>query len=191
MNKPRRSTPKSIRTRQAIETAAQELFRANGFDRVTVRDIAKRANIDPSMIIRYFGSKDALFAQVAMPDLQLPDLRKVERSLIGETLVRHFMAQWEGEQAGGGLAILLRSAASNEDAAGKLREVFAAQVLPAILSIPSASPPAQRAGLVATQLLGLALTRYVLKIPPVVAMPEELIVREIAGTIQRYATGER
>ena len=102
MTPPRRSTPKSIRTREAIEAAARELFAINGFDRTTVRDIGARAGIDPSMIIRYFGSKDALFARVAMPDLRLPDLSGVESDRIGETLVRHFLAQWEGEEGGGG-----------------------------------------------------------------------------------------
>jgi AcrR family transcriptional regulator len=184
-----RATPKSIRTRQAIEAAARELFSANGFERTTVRDIGARAGIDPSMIIRYFGSKDALFARVAQPDLQFPDLGDVETDTIGEALVRHFLAQWEGEQAGRGLPVLLRSAASNQDAAARLREIFQAQVFPAISRVGPSETAAVRAGLVATQLLGLALARYVLQLPPVVAMPADLIISTIGETVQRYAKG--
>ena len=190
MDEIKRSTPKSDRTRLAIETAARKLFARNGYERTTVREIARLAEIDASMVIRYFGSKDALFARVAMPDLRLPDLAGVERSAIGETLVRHFLEEWEGEQGGGGLPILLRSAASNEEAAASLREIFAAQVLPAIAKAGPSSSAARRGGLVATQLLGLALTRYVLKLPPVVAMSVDAIARDVGATVQRYATGE-
>jgi AcrR family transcriptional regulator len=188
MIEPRRSTPKSIRTRQAIEDAAKELFSLNGFDRTTVRDIGAKAGIDPAMIIRYFGSKDALFALVAAPDLRLPDLSHVDPAAIGETMVRHFLAQWEGEPGGGGMPVLLRSAASNEEAAARLRDIFREQVFPAIARAGPPETAPQRAGLVASQLLGLALTRYILKLPPMVAMDVETIVREVGATVQRYAT---
>lgn len=190
MTEARRSTPKSIRTREAIEAAARELFAANGFERTTVRDIGARAGIDPSMIIRYFGSKDALFAHVAMPDLHLPELGDIDPAAIGESMVRHFLAQWEGGSAGRGLPVLLRSAASNEDAAERLREIFRAQVFPAIARAGPPETAAMRAGLVASQLLGLAMARYVLRLPPVVGMPVDFIVRTIGETIQRYATGD-
>lgn len=190
MTIPRKRTPKSIRTREAIETAARDLFTINGFERTTVRDIGARANIDPSMIIRYFGSKEALFARVAKPDLRLPDLTRTDLSRIGETLVEHFLEQWEGEQAGGGLPVLLRSAASNDEAAGRLQDIFRAQVFPAIARAGPPQSAGIRAGLVATQLLGLALARYVLRLPPVVEMPRAVIIKAIGETVQRYATGE-
>ena len=123
---------KSDRTRAAILAAAQKLFAEQGYERTTVRDIAAIAEIDPALVIRYFGSKDELFARVAVFDLKLPDLSKADRSKIGEMLVRHFLSLWEGENANGGMPIMLRSAASNEVAANKLRDVFAGQVMPAL-----------------------------------------------------------
>lgn len=189
-NETTKATPKSIRTREAIEAAARELFGAQGFERTTVREIGARAGIDASMIIRYFGSKESLFARVASPDLQLPDVGLGDPATIGERLVRHFLDQWEGEQAGGGLPVLLRSAASNQEAAERLGEIFRAQVFPAIARAGPPETAATRAGLVATQLLGLALARYVLRLPPVVAMPADQIVRNVGETIQRYAAGE-
>jgi AcrR family transcriptional regulator len=188
MTQQRRATPKSLRTREAIEAAARELFSRNGFERTTVRDIGARAAIDPSMIIRYFGSKEALFARVATPDLQMPDL-SADESRVGEIMVRHFLEQWEGEGSGGGLPVLLRSAASNEDAAERLRTIFVAQVFPAIVRLGPAETAGIRAGLVASQILGLALARYVLRIPPVVAMTPDLLVRTVGDTVQRYASG--
>ncbi|MFZ5691879.1 MAG: TetR family transcriptional regulator [Pseudomonadota bacterium] len=179
---------KSDRTRAAILAAAQEVFAAHGYERATVRDIAARAAIDPAMVIRYFGSKDELFARVAVFDLKLPDIDVGDRNRIGEALVRHFLSQWE-DHANNGLAVLLRSAASNEYAAKKLRDVFAGQVMPALARIDGMAGSGERAALVSSQLLGLALCRYVLKLPPVVAMSREAIIKEVGKTIQRYVTG--
>ena len=139
--------------------------------------------------MRYFGSKEELFARAARFDLKLPDLSKADRSKIGEMLVRHFLSLWEGENANGGLTVLCRSAASNKFAANKLREIFCGQVLPAIAKIGGQTGAAERAGLDRLQLLGLAFCRYVVKFPPVVGLSQEQIIREIGHTIQRYATG--
>jgi AcrR family transcriptional regulator len=182
---PRGPTAKSERTKVAIANAARELFAKQGFERTTMREIASAAGSDASLIIRYFGSKDDLFSAVAEPELGLPDLREVRASQIGTTLVRHFLDQWEG---GSGLPVLLRSAASNDAAAGQLQKIFVEQVFPAISAAGNAENAAHRAGLVASQLIGLAMTRYILKLPPVVSMSRELIVRELGKTIQRYAT---
>jgi AcrR family transcriptional regulator len=181
------TSKKSERTRAAILSTAQRLFAEYGYERTTVRDIAARASIDPAMVIRYFGTKDELFARVARFDLNLPDVGKVDQSRIGETLVRHFLGIWEGERAHSGLPVLLRSAASNEFAAAKLRELFESQVMPALERAGSGSGAAHRAGLIASQLLGIALCRYILKLPPVVEMSHDAIINEVGRTIQRYA----
>ena len=182
---PRGKTAKSQRTRDAIEEAARDVFQRQGYERATVREIASAAGVDPSLIIRYFGSKEGLFSAVAEVDLGLPDLRGLARSSIGEILVGHFLDQWEG---GSGLPVLLRSASSNEAAAKQLQRIFASQVFPMIASAGPTENAPQRAGLVASQLIGLAMTRYILKLPPVVLMKREVIVRELGKTIQRYAT---
>ena len=181
---------KSDRTRDVILGAAQKLFAQEGYERTTVRDIAAIADIDPALVIRYFGSKEALFARVAIFDLKLPDLGKADPSKLGEMLVRHFLSLWEGENANGGLPIMLRSAASNEVAAIKLREVFSKQVMPALARTGGQAGAAQRAGLISSQLLGLALCRYVLKLQPVVGLSADFIVREVGQTIQRYITAD-
>lgn len=180
---------KSDRSRAAIEAAARRLFAEQGYERTVIRDIAAAADIDPAMVMRYFGSKERLFAEVADFDLRLPDVASIDRSLVGVTLVDHFLDLWEGEGANGGLPILLRSAASNEFAATRMQQLFAAQVLPVILSLGPPETAATRAGLVASQILGLALTRYVLRFPPAVALSRDTIRHEIGATIQRYATG--
>ncbi len=189
-DRPTKSTAKSARTRAAILKAAQELFAAQGYERTTVRDVAARAAIDPAMVMRYFGSKEALFARATAFDLRLPDLTAVARARIGATLVAHFLEVWEGPRSTGSLTSLLRAAASNEDAAATIRTIFGGQVVPMLLQVvPPAELPA-RAALVATQILGLAFARYVIKVPPLVALSRAELIRLVGPTMQRYVVGK-
>lgn len=183
---PKGTTAKSERTRKAIESAASRQFRERGYDATTIRDIAADAGTDPALVIRYFKNKEALFAKVAEPRLELPPLGDLDPKQIGDALIRRFLEIWEGEDSG--MPILLRSAASNEAAAQKLREIFAAQVVPAIAAVRPHDNVEQRAALISSQLLGLALTRYVLKLAPAVALDRDTIIREVGSALQRFAT---
>lgn len=183
-------SPRSEQTRAAILTAARRRFAADGFERTTIRAIAADAGIDASMVMRYYGSKDGLFAAAADLDLELPDLAAVSREKLGETLVRHWVARWEGDRSDELLTVLLRSAVTNEGAAEQLRVVFGAQVARAVAAVvddPAEAPV--RAGLVATQMLGLALCRHILRLPPVVALDAEALIASVSDTVQRYLTG--
>ena len=183
-------TPRSEESRSAILDAARKRFGAEGFERTTIRAVAADAGIDPSMVMRYYGSKDGLFAAATDVELQLPDLTTVPRSGLGEALIRHWVELWEGDLAHESMIILLRSSITNEAAAKRLREVFIAQVIRAVSAmVEDPKEAATRAGLVSSQMLGLALTRYVLKLPPVVAIDREAIVAGVGPTIQRYLTG--
>ena len=177
---------KSDRTRAAILQAARDRFGELGFERTTIRDIAAQAAIDPAMVLRYFGSKEELFARTTAVDLKLPDLTRITASQYGDTLIRHFLDLWEGPQSNGALTILLRTAVSNAEVAAKLRDVFAGQVMPMLARVADRSEFATRAGLIVSQLLGLALCRYVLKVPPVVAMSPDVIVACVGPVLQRY-----
>jgi AcrR family transcriptional regulator len=175
----------SVETKAVILAAARQRFAESGFERATIRAIAADANIDPSMVMRYFGNKDQLFAAAADFDLQIPDMSDVEREQLGERLVTHFLNRWEGDEA---LIVLLRSSTTNPEAAQRMREIFAGQLLPAIAKVnPDAS--ARRAGLVATQVLGMALCRYVLQVPPVVGMSRDELIAWLGPTVQRYLVG--
>jgi AcrR family transcriptional regulator len=172
----------SAETKAVILAAAKQRFAESGYERATIRAIAADANIDPSMVMRYFGNKDQLFASAADFDLQLPDFSSVAPDQMGAELVRYFMDRWERDEA---LVVLLRSSTTNAEAAQRMQEIFAGQLLPAITKINAGDAP-RRAGLIATQVLGLALCRYVLRLPPVVAMSRDEVVEWLGPTIQRY-----
>ena len=112
---------KSERTRRTILEAARELFAIHGYDKASMRAIATQANIDPSMVIRYFTNKETLFAAAVDIDLRLPDLAAIPERRRGEKLAEHFMSLWEGEHRNEVLPILLRSAVTQELAAERLR----------------------------------------------------------------------
>jgi AcrR family transcriptional regulator len=169
-------------TKAVILAAARERFAESGFERATIRAIAADANIDPSMVMRYFGNKDQLFAAAADFDLQIPDLSDVDLEHVGARLVAHFVDRWERDEA---LIVLLRSSATNADAAQRMRAIFSGQLLPVITKVNPVEPQ-RRAGLIATQVLGLALCRYVLRLPPVVGMSHDEIVGWLGPTVQRY-----
>lgn len=180
-------TNRSLPARAAILGAARTRFATDGYDRTTVRSIAADAGVDPSMVIRYFGSKRHLFTRAAEFDLRLPDLTAGPREQVGHVLATHLLDRWEGDD---GLQILLRTATTDDDAAERMRAIFAGQLAPQIAALTGdPATAAVRAGLVATQALGTALCRYVLRLPPIVAMTPDEIVTWIAPTLQRYLTG--
>ncbi|MFG1702753.1 TetR family transcriptional regulator [Nonomuraea sp. M3C6] len=171
-------------TKAIILAAARERFAADGYERATIRSIAADANIDPAMVMRYFGSKERLFAAACEFDLRLPDVRDTPREEIAATLVRHFLERWEADET---LQILLRTGVTNPAAAERLRSIFAAQLVPVMTALsrnPAEAP--RRAGLVASQMLGMALCRYVLAFPPLATMTREEVVTAIGPTIHRY-----
>ena len=176
---------KADRTRAAILAAARERFAESGYGGTTVRGVAAAANIDPSMVMRYFGTKDQLFAAAAEFDLRFPDLSDVDPARVGYAMASHFLARWEDDEA---LVVLLRSSTTNAEAAQRMTDIFAAQLLPAIGKVVPDDAP-RRAALIATQVLGMALCRFVLRLPPIVEMSRDELVDWLGPTLQRYATG--
>lgn len=177
-------------TRAGILRAARARFAADGYQRATIRAIAADAGIDPSMVMRYYGNKAQLFAAAVDIDLRLPDVARIPRERLGETLVAHFIGRWEGDPTDDALLTLLRSAATDASVAERLRGIFREQVAPIALGV-TADPAeaALRAGLVATQMLGLALCRQILMLPPIVEATQETLVAHVGATVQRYLTG--
>lgn len=106
---------------------------------------------------------------------------------MGRYLVAHFLNRWEGDEA---LTVLLRSATTNTEAAQRMREIFGAQLVPVVAKVAPPGEAERRAGLIGAQMMGLALCRFVLEVPPVAAMTREEIISSIGPTIQRYLSGD-
>lgn len=168
---------------------ARDHFSRYGYDRTTIRGIARDAEIDPSMVMRYYGNKEDLFTVAAEFRIGLPDFTGQPETEIGALLVTHFIRRWEADDT---LLALLRRATTDTGAAERMQQTFAEQVAPVVIPLVRDRDDAMaRAGLVASQILGMALCRYVLRFPPVVAMDAEEVIAWLGPTVQRYLTGDR
>ena len=149
---------RSDATKATILVAAREQFASSGYQGATIRAIASSAGVDPALVMRYFGNKEALFAAAADFDLRLPDLGAMPRRQVGVALVEHFLDRWDGDET---LLALMRASVNNEMAADRMREIFSTQLVPVVTKLRGGPRPAAaaRAGLVASQILGLALCR--------------------------------
>ena len=177
-----------METKAAILAAARTRFAAEGYRSASIRAVARDVGVDAALVVRYFGSKPGLFAAATDIDLRIPDLTDTPEGEHGERLVEHFLSRWDPETLEGQVLLsLLRSAAGDAAAAAGMRELFARELMPALRGlIADESEVLQRAALVASQILGLALTRSVLELPAFEAMPPNVIAANVGATIQRY-----
>ena len=179
--------PRSEGTRRAILAAARATFAARGYERATIRAVAAQAGVDASMVMRYFGSKEGLFATAVTLDMQVPDLRSVPASRRGELLVRCFMSRWEAPVHADDVIALLRTAVTSETVAGQLQGVLGPLIIEPIAALGD-EHAAERGAFIATQLLGLALCRYILRLEPLASLPGDDVVAAVAPSVQRYLT---
>ncbi|MEV7327000.1 TetR family transcriptional regulator [Micromonospora sp. NPDC093244] len=181
-------------TRESILDAARAAFAERGFDAASIRAIAGTAGVDPALVHHYFGSKDQLFLAAmnfpADPGQLVPRVLAGDRDGVGERMVRVFLGVWDSPAGSAGVA-LLRSAVSNEWTARLLREFITTQVLRRVLEQLDVEPAQLplRGSLVATQMIGLAMMRHVVRLEPVASADPETLVAAVGPTVQRYLTG--
>jgi AcrR family transcriptional regulator len=179
-------------TRAALLDAARVEFTERGFDGATVRVIAQRAGVDAAMVNHWFGGKDGLF--VAAMEIPFNPAEIIPRILDGapeqlaERILRTFLSVWDAN-GGGALAALMRSVASHEGAARMMREFISRVIIGRIVSAVAPDRPELRAALCGTQVAGLAMIRYVIRLEPLASAEHDTVVAVIAPNLQRYLTG--
>jgi len=189
-------------TREAILAAARTRFGDYGYDGATIRGIAADAGVDAALVHHFFGTKERLFvAAMRLPidpselvaAALAPDGREPGRSL-GEHLLLTVLRAWDVPDARATFLGLLRSAVTSEQAAGMLREFATEAILGRIAEAAAPGPQGTdqrfRAALVASQVLGLALARYVLELDPLVQAETGDLAAAIGPTLERYLTGD-
>ena len=179
-------------TRAELLDAARVEFAQRGYEGATVRVIADRAGVDPAMVNHWFGGKEALFSEV----LQLPvnpaevmtAIMPGDPERLGERIVGQFLTIWD-QTGGGPMATILRSIASHDDAARMLREFIGNVMVKRVVAAVAPDRPDLRAGLVGSQLFGMGLVRYVLKLEPLASADHATVIGAVAPNLQRYLTG--
>jgi AcrR family transcriptional regulator len=181
-------------TRATILVAAQSEFAEKGFDRVSMRGIAKAAGVDPSLMYHYFGSKD----DVLLASLDVPfDPREVIPALtrdgvagLGNRIASRFLAIWDDPANQTRLVTVVRASMSSTAAQDLLTNGVARMILRPIREVIATPEAELRTSYVASQLLGLAVTRYVLRLEPLASAPSEAVSAAVGPTLQRYLDGD-
>jgi len=179
--------------KEAIQEAARHLFAENGFDRTSVRQIALAAQVDPMLVTHYFKTKAGLFAAVVRPPVdpaQVIDLvldQGPEQA--GERLAAFVLRTLETPDSRKWVVAMVRGATSEPEVAAVVRERFAEALLIPLAEAAGGTDPEYRAILLMSQLIGLVMTRYIVKVEPLASRPAPEVVADLAVTFQRYLTG--
>lgn len=186
--------PGTSDTREKILASARDLFARNGIGNTSIRAIASDAGVDPALVHHYFGTKEKLFTaaiNVAFdPALILVPLRAAPVEELGRILPSLILPVWDSE-VGASMVATLRSALSGDEIGifrSFLRDIVVTE-LAARVDNPAGSGVV-RAEFAATQILGIAIARHILKLEPMASLPIPQIVDTIAPNLQRYFTGE-
>lgn len=184
--------PGGAGTREAILTAARRLFAERGYAGASMRAIAAAADVDAALITHFFGSKAGLLAAATEwpfdPEEKIPQVLAGGPSQVGERLAAQFVHTWDREGARNPLITLLRAAATEPDAARLLGEALRTRIFGPLFAGLGVDRPEVRANLVASQLGGLALARYIVGFEPLASTPAKDVIAWVAPTLQRYLT---
>ena len=181
-------------TKGAVLDAARARFARHGYDGTRLRDVAADAGVDVALVSYFFGSKDGLFA--AAMSFPLNPVELVEELMsdgidgLGERLVRRFLGLWDDDASASPMVALVRSAATNEQAAALVRGFVERELLGRMAAAIDAPHPELRAALAGSQVVGLVMARYVVRVEPLASAAPEVVAAAVGPTIQRYLTGD-
>lgn len=178
--------------RERILAAARTEFAERGYDKTSMRRIAKAAEVDSALVHHYFGTKEQVFAAAIeltfAPALTMPDALAGGGTDVGERMARFMFGIWENPVSRQPLLAIMRSALTNDTAAAVLRGLIERRMLQRVAGELDVPDPEFRAQLAAGHLIGIAMLRYVIKMDPVASADTEEIIAMVAPTLQRYLT---
>jgi AcrR family transcriptional regulator len=159
-----------------------------------MRAIATEAGVDAALVVHFFGNKANLLVEAVEwpfdPEAALPPLLADGRRHVGRHVVELFVTVWDNQGTRNPIVTLLRAAATEPQAADLLRNFLTTKLFSPLMEGLGVDRPDLRANLVATQLIGLGLIRYILRFEPLASAPPEEVVALISPTVQRYLTGK-
>lgn len=182
--------PGGVDTRAAIVDAARKSFAAKGYDKASMRGIAREAGVDPALVHHYFEGKAALFAETL--DVPVNPAELIERITAGDVdrlgwrIVETFLTVWEPPERRDALVALVRSSMTSEEAARMLREFLGREVFGRIAATTGAADPQLRGALAASQMIGLVVARYVIRVPAMAEATREELVERIGPVLQHH-----
>ncbi|PWI45037.1 TetR family transcriptional regulator [Streptomyces sp. ICBB 8177] len=181
-------------TRDRILTAARQQFAQGSYAGTTIRAVAAEAQVNPALVIHYFGSKRDLFAETLRLPLHLRDqvaaLVRADPETAGEHVVRLFLGTWNNPTTRAPLAAMMRSVFSDEEAAEALGQFLSVHMIGPVVAASGRDRPDLRVTLIAGHLVGLAIGRHVLGVTPLASAALEDLIACVAPVVQHYLTGD-
>ncbi len=178
--------------RERILAAAAEEFAERGYDAATMRGIATRAGVDAALLHHYFGTKADLFAETVgaplRPDLEIQRLLAGDRDRLGESIVRFVLRRFEDPAVRTRGVMLLRTAIGNRLATPMLAGFLSRELLARIAAGIGGDDAELRASLAASQVAGMLVARYVLKLPGIATASVDELVRRVGPAVQHHLT---
>ncbi|MEV6567171.1 TetR family transcriptional regulator [Streptomyces kronopolitis] len=178
--------------RERILAAARTEFAERGYDKTSMRRIARAAEVDSALVHHYFGTKEQVFAAAIeltfAPALTMPDALAGGGADVGERMARFMFGIWENPVSRQPLLAIMRSALTNDTAAAVLRGLIERRMLQRVAGELDVPDPEFRAQLAAGHLIGIAMLRYVIRMDPVASADTEEIIAMVAPALQRYLT---
>jgi AcrR family transcriptional regulator len=179
-------------TRGEILDAARASFAESGYGGTSIRKVAAAAGVDPALVHHYFGTKDDLFiAALEMPT----DPRRImaavaegDRETVGARLVEAFLGVWDDPDTRLRLLAIVRSGVVGEPGRTIVETAMKRLVFGFLVQALGIEDGDRRFALVASQMAGLVMTRYVLQLEPMASMSREEVVAWVGPTLQRYLT---
>lgn len=194
----RRGRPRKERgaasARGTIVRAAAEEFAERGYEAASLRAVARRAGVDAALVHHYFEDKADLFAATLeaplRPDRVIAVMLGAPRDELGERLVRYLFTQLEDEKAAGRMVLILRTVLGNSVGTRMVREFLTREVFARLASATDAPDAELRADLAASQIVGLMMTRYALRLEPIASADVEDLVRRVGPVLQWHLFGD-
>ena len=181
-------------TRDAILTAARRQFAELGYDRTSMRRVAIEAGVDPTLVSHFHGTKQQLFVTVVelpfQPANVLPGLLAGDPRDVGGRLANFALGVLESELGQSRLIGLVRAAASEPEASRLIRDLITRELLTLLVEGIGADHAAYRASLLASQIVGLTIARYIVAIEPLASQDPDAVAEAIAPALQHYLTGD-
>jgi AcrR family transcriptional regulator len=179
-------------TRADILGAARSLFAGDGYSATTLRAVARKAGVDSALILHHFGSKEALFRSAMDVPIDPAAITAIighgDRAALGEQICAYFLGLWEDEATREPLFAMLRSALTHDAAADSLRAFVTDALVGRVAMLLDKPDAALRATLIGSQLVGLAIARYLVRIEPLASADAATVAAWVAPTLDRYLT---
>jgi AcrR family transcriptional regulator len=188
--------PGANATREAILGAARDAFAARGYEKATIRGIARQAGVDPALVHHFYGSKEDVF-KAAVSDVLAPIAaamdgvgRGADPSRTSQRLARVLVELWEREPTQGAMVGAVRAAVTSETAAGLLRGIVQEHAIAAVAASTEQPDAELRANLIGATMVGITVARQVLAVEPIASLGEDALTGVLAGVIEHYLTAE-